>query len=591
MKPKGPLALVLTYTGRCRGKLTASVVFAIGSVLGGLVPYWSVYQIIRLFLLGAPSAESIVRYATIAGVGYALKVFFYGISTTLSHRSAYTVLESIRLALATRLMKAPLGIVQAQTVGKLKNVMVDRVETIELPLAHLIPEGISNLLLVLGVGAYLVAIDWRMALAAMVCIPLGATVYAVMMRDYAPRYDQYMQASNRVNSVMVEYVEGVQVIKAFSQSSSAYRKYRDAVVHFRDYTLAWFQSTWKLMNLGNAILPSTLLGSLPIGLLLYLNGTLSAADLIMCLILPMGIIAPLTSFTVFVNDLKAIEYAMRDVGTCLALPKLSEPLAVQAALAPARHDVTLSHVSFAYENQEGHSALSDVSLSMPQGTFTAIVGPSGGGKSTLAKLIARFWDLAEGSIRIGGVDLRDVTLDTLSDLVSFVTQDNFLFDCSLMENIRLGNPAATDAQVLAAAKAACCDGFIQALPQGYQTHAGTAGNRLSGGEKQRIAIARSILKNAPIVILDEATAFADPENEDQIQRSIAALSKGKTLIVIAHRLSTIQGADQIAVLDHGRLIACAKHATLLETCDVYRELWQAHIGARQWVAKGGNRHA
>jgi len=591
MKQKGPLALVLTYAGRCRGKLTASVVFAIGSVLGGLVPYWSVYQIIRLFLISAPSAESILRYAAIAGIGYALKVVFYGISTTLSHRSAYTVLESIRLALATRLMKAPLGIVQAQTVGKLKNVMVERVETIELPLAHLIPEGISNLLLVLGVAAYLVVIDWRMALAAMVCVPLGAAVYAVMMRDYSPRYEQFMQASSHVNSVMVEYVEGVQVVKAFSQSGTAYQKYRDAVVHFRDYTLAWFQSTWKLMNLGNAILPSTLLGSLPIGLWLYLNGTLPAADFIMCLILPMGIIAPLTSFTVFINDLKAIQYAMRDAGTYLALPELAEPSPAKASPAPARHDVALSHVSFAYENQEGHSALSDVSLIMPQGTFTAIVGPSGGGKSTLAKLIARFWDPAEGSVRIGGVDIRALTLDTLSDQVSFVTQDNFLFDCSLMENIRLGNPAATDAQVFAAAKAACCDGFIRTLPQGYQTPAGTAGNRLSGGEKQRIAIARCILKNAPIVILDEATAFADPENEDQIQRSIAALSKGKTLVVIAHRLSTIQGADQIAVLDRGRLIACAKHTGLLQTCDLYRELWHAHVGAKQWAAKGGYQHA
>lgn len=239
-------------------------------------------------------------------------------------------------------------------------------------------------------------------------------------------------------------------------------------------------------------------------------------------------------------------------------------------------------VTFSYDGSEQNEVLHDVNLELPEGSFTALVGPSGGGKSTIARLIARFWDVTGGSITIGGKNVKELSIRQLSELVSFVTQDNFLFNCSLKENIRLGNPNATDEEVYAAAKAACCDEFIVRLDKGYDTPAGDAGKRLSGGEKQRIAIARAILKNAPIVILDEATAFTDPQNEDKIQKSIMALSKGKTLLVIAHRLSTIQNADQIVVLKKGRIVDCGKQEELLKRCPLYADMWKAHIGAKNW---------
>ena len=393
-----------------------------------------------------------------------------------------------------------------------------------------------------------------------------------------------MAANNHVNGVIVEYIEGIEVIKAFNQSTSSYKKFVNAVNMFKDYTLDWYRSTWKMMNLASAILPSSLLGTVPIGLLLYKSGSITPAEFVMCCILSLGIITPLTKFTVIVNDLKSVQYAVKDLNMILGMKELVE-VEEDAVL----HDfgVELKNVSFAYEDlggEKGEQVLQGINLVIPQGSYTALVGPSGGGKSTVARLLARFWDADNGNILIGGKDIKDLPLIQLNDLVSFVTQDNFLFDASIKDNIRLGNPEATDDAVYAAAKAACCDEFIRQFEKGYDTTAGEAGARLSGGEKQRIAIARAILKNAPIVILDEATAFTDPENEDKIQNSLAALTKGKTRIVIAHRLSTIKNADQIVVIEKGKVIASGRHEELLEKCDLYHEMWEAHIGAKQWAA-------
>ena len=294
------------------------------------------------------------------------------------------------------------------------------------------------------------------------------------------------------------------------------------------------------------------------------------------------------NFTTYINETKEIEYAVHDVDKLLhaeELPDIGSPAEIQSK------EIVLHNVSFSYDKESGKQALSHVDLKIPEGKFTALVGPSGGGKSTIARLIARFWDVDGGKITIGGTDIRNMPLSQLTDLVSFVTQDNFLFNCSIKENIRLGNPKASDEEVYAAAKAACCDTFIRELEHGYDTAAGDAGNRLSGGEKQRISIARMILKNAPIVILDEATAFTDQENEEKIQKSIAALTKGKTLLVIAHRLSTIKNADQIIVLQNGQVENIGTHQQLLDGDSLYRDMWQAHIGAQNWSAssgKGGN---
>lgn len=600
MKEKNWLGTVLTFAGPCKLKMIVSVICAIISVAGGMVPYVGVYRIILLFFEGRQAAGDILFWSAVCLGGYVVKLVFYAISTMLAHFSAYSILENMRLRIADRLMKAPLGTVLNQTVGKLKSVIVDRVETIELPLAHMIPEGISNLLLPVGVFVYIVMIDWRMAVAALATVPVAAIAFTVMMRTYNRQYAEYMEASNHVNSVIVEYVEGIEVIKAFNQSDSSYEKFEKAVESFKEYTLNWFRSTWKLMNFGGAVLPSTLLGTMPAGMYLYLQGSLSPAELTMCLILSLGIVAPLTSFTVFVNDAKSIEYAVKAADEFLNLTELenvSEPVCLKG------HNIQLDNVSFSYAafpdnvqradlDPAENSVLNNISLKLPQGTFTALVGPSGGGKSTVARLIARFWDVSGGEIRIGGVDIRKLPLAQLADMVSFVTQDNFLFNCSILENIRLGNPKASDEEVVRAAKAAYCDEFIRKLDSGYATNAGEAGGRLSGGEKQRIAIARAILKNAPIVILDEATAFTDPENEDKLQKSIAALTEGKTLLVIAHRLSTVKNADRIIVMEKGSVIEAGTHEELLVKCGLYRSMWEAHIGAKQWAAgseKGGLR--
>ena len=599
MKEKSWLETVWSFATECRLKMILSVICAIISVAGGIVPYVGVYQIISLFFQGMQTVDGILFWAAICLAGYMVKLIFYAISTMLAHFSAYNILENMRLNIADRLMKAPLGTILNQTMGTLKSVMIDRVETIELPLAHLIPEGISNLLLPIGVFVYLVMIDWRMALAAIVTVPIAFATFGIMMRTYNEQYDEYMESSNYVNSVIVEYVEGIEVIKAFNQSNASYEKFEKAVESFKGYTLNWFKNTWKPMSFGAAVLPSTLLGTMPVGMYLYMSGSLSPAELTVCLILSMGIVAPLLSFTVFVNDLKSIEYAVKAADVYLNLKELVD---AKKQVELHQFDIELNHVFFSYHNetikQEGESlvadakencVLQDINLKLPQGSYVALVGPSGGGKSTIAKLIARFWDVGNGEIKIGGVNIQKLPLTQLADTVSFVTQDNFLFKCSLMENIRLGNPKALDEEVIQAAKAACCDEFIRKHANGYDTNAGEAGGKLSGGEKQRITIARAILKNAPIVILDEATAFTDPENEDKLQKSLAALTRDKTLLVIAHRLSTIRNADQIIVMEKGRIVKTGTHEELLIKCRLYKDMWEAHIGARKWVVNSEER--
>ena len=580
------ISSVIAFAKHCKGKLIASVLFAILSVASGFLPYIGAYQIILLFFNEQASAAGIFKWVLISAVGYFIKLICYGISTTLSHISAYKILETIRIALTDQLMKVPLGQVLSDTAGNLKNIIVDRVETIELPLAHMIPEGISNLVMPLAIFIYLFHMNWMMALATLICIPLGAVVYGGMMNGYNEQYERYMKASDYVNSVIVEYIEGIQVIKAFNRSSGSYEKYRKAVTDFRDFTLAWFDAARGLMNLGGALLPSILVGVLPVGVLLYTQGMMTPAEFTLSIILSMSMISPVSWFTEAVNNYKFIEYAINDVNQILDMPVLENKI------VPVRlenYDIALNHVSFAYHpiddcNKTSENVLEDINLQLPQGCFTALVGPSGSGKSTVARLIARFWEVYSGSITIGGKPIKEIPLSQLSQMISFVTQDNFLFNCSILENIRLGKVDATDEEVYAAAQAANCDEFINKLEKGYHTTAGEAGGKLSGGERQRIALARAILKNAPIVILDEATAFTDPENEAQIQKSIAILTKGKTLLVIAHRLSTIKNADQIVVLQKGQVVAKGTQQDLLVESELYRKMWQAHIGAKNWAA-------
>lgn len=517
------------FASECKGALSISVLCAVLSAAGGLAPYLGIYQIIKRFIEKDADWHAVLIWSSFCIAGYLIKILCYGISTSLSHTSAYTILESIRKKIADRLMRAPLGAVQSRTIGNIKNIIVDRVESIEPPLAHLIPELSSNVLLSLAVIAALFFIDWRMGLAALVTIPLASIPILIGMKSYDKQYANYMAANDKVNSVIVEYVEGIEVVKTFNQTTDSYGKFVGAVDSFQDSTMAWFQSTWKEMNLGLSILPTTLLGTLPVGISLY------------------------------------------------ELPEVTERAAMENT------NVKMKNVSFSYTGEQNNSILKNINLDLREGSFTALVGPSGGGKSTIAKLLARFWDVSDGSIEIGGRDIRQMPLKQLSEMISFVSQDNFLFDCSLKENIRIGRPDATDAEVQKASAEAQCDEFVSRLDRGWDTPAGDAGKLLSGGERQRISIARAILKDAPIIILDEATAFTDPENEDKLQHSIMALSKGKTLLVIAHRLSTIQNADQIVVLQKGNIVDIGTQQELLTRCSLYRNMWKAHVEAKNWA--------
>ena len=584
MKERTWLSILLSYAGPCRGKMAASVALAVVSVAGGFVPYLGVYQILRLFVERRAGLEGILPWCGVCLAGYAVKVAGYALSTMLAHVSAYTILEGLRLQVADRLMGAPLGEVESRPIGAMKSTVVDRIEDVEPPLAHMIPELSSNLLLPLAVVIAMFAIDWRMGLALLVTIPVALVPMAAGMRSYNKNYAAYMAANNHVNSVIVEYVEGIQVVKAFSQGERSYAKFAQAVSSFRDFTLNWFRCTWASMNLCLSILPTTLLGTLPVGIYLYQTGVLDPAQVTLCLMMALGIVSPLMRATAFINSMKSMQFAVKDTRELLDLPQLSQ--AKQEADLDGS-GIRFRNVAFSYGGTGGAEVLHDLELHIPQGSFTALVGPSGGGKSTIARLAARFWDVTAGSITLGGRDIREMPLKQLSQAISFVTQDNFLFDCSLKENIRLGKPDASDEEVLAAARAAQCEEFLARLDRGWDTPAGEAGRQLSGGERQRIAIARAILKDAPIVILDEATAFTDPENEDKIQSSIMALSKGKTLLVIAHRLSTIQNADQIVVLEKGHIVDQGTQAELLCRCPLYQKLWQAHIGAQGWAVTSG----
>ena len=571
--------ILFSFAAPCKGKMALSVFCAILSVAGGFIPFWAVYEILLAFINQNVTLNGILIWCLVGAAGYLLRVACHGISTILAHISAYTILEGIRLKIADRLMKAPLGEVMGRRIGYLKNIIMDKVEDLEPPLAHMIPELTSNLLLPVAIFIWMLVIDWRMGLAVLIAPVLAMIPMFFLMRNYNSQYAAYMEANNHVNSIIIEYVEGIEVVKAFNQSTSSYEKFVNAVQSFKEFTLAWFKSTWKSMNLMMAIMPTTLLGVLPVGLLLVQNGSISPAELAMGIILSLSIVGPLMKATTFINEAKSMEYAVEAANELLNLPVLPDSGKI---VSIPHNDIALKHVTFSYDGSEQNEVLHDVNLELPEGSFTALVGPSGGGKSTIARLIARFWDVTGGNITIGGKNIKELSIRQLSELVSFVTQDNFLFNCSLKENIRLGNPNATDEEVYAAAKAACCDEFIVRLDKGYDTPAGDAGKRLSGGEKQRIAIARAILKNAPIVILDEATAFTDPQNEDKIQKSIMALSKGKTLLVIAHRLSTIQNGDQIVVLKKGRIVDCGKQKELLKRCPLYADMWKAHIGAKNW---------
>ena len=575
------LSCLLSYASGGRQKLILSVILSSVSITAGLVPYYCFYRVICLFMDRTAGMEGILQWSFLAFAAYAVKVLCFGLSTTASHYAAYHILEGLRNRVAERFLHAPLGEAAKHSIGEIKSIMVDKIEEIEPPLAHMVPEGSGHILLPIVSMTALAVIDWRLFLASLITFPLSIVCMGLTFKISGKNYDKYNQSLAQMNSNIVEYVEGIEVIKAFGRTGESYGKFSSAILDYKTFVVKWLSSTWVTMKLAFALFPSTLLGVLPVTLLLGADGAVTAAEAALAVMLSMSMVGSLAMLEVFVNELKKVQMTVEELQEYLELPALPE----KGRNADLKgYDVELKDVRFSYEKEE---VLHGISLKLPQGSFTALVGPSGGGKSTVARLISRFYDVADGSISIGGVDIRDMPLEQLIGIVSFVAQDNFLFRCSIKENIRMGNPDADDGQVFAAARAAQCEEFIKKLPDGYDTPAGEAGKRLSGGEKQRIAIARMMLKDSPVIILDEATAFTDPENEDKIQKSIRELAKGKTLLVIAHRLSTIKNADNIVVLENGKILAQGKQEELLKTCPLYAGLWAAHIGAKNWSVGSG----
>ena len=576
---------LLGYAGPQKVKFIWAIICSVISIISGIVPFYCLYRVIELFILGEALPENIVFWSVAALAFYVIKVGMFSLSTGLSHKVAFSVLTGLRKQIVENLLRAPMGAVQRLSVGEIKNMLVDKAEFIEPPLAHMVPEGAGHMVLPVVSLIALVSIDWRLGLAALVTFPVAIISMLLTFKISGESFVKYDKSNSYMNSTIVEYIEGIEVIKAFGKAGVSYEKYAGAINDFQKFVTEWMASTWITMKLSFAFFPSTLLGTLPMSLWLIKGGHISAAEGCLAVMLSMSMVSSLARLEVYTESIRQMKMTIEEIQEYLNMERLHEN---KENPEIKNYTVELKDVKFAYDGTKENQVLHGVNMTLPEGSFSALVGPSGSGKSTVAKLIARFWDVCEGQITIGGVAVRDIPLEQLSQLVSFVAQDNFLFNCSILENIRVGNPMATDEEVKEAARQAYCEEFILKLPNGYETTAGEAGKRLSGGEKQRVAIARMILKNAPIVILDEATAFTDPENEDKLQRSISALTKGKTLLVIAHRLSTISMADTIYLLENGRILSKGTQKELLDKSPLYQRMWQAHIGSKHWAVSSAD---
>lgn len=489
-------------------------------------------------------------------------------------------MKTIRQKLLAKLPRLPLGTVMDTSSGKLKEIIVDQVDSMETTLAHLFPEMTANIVTPVLTVLYLLILDWRLALLSLAVFPVAFVFMMTVMGGYAKDYAGAVKATTEMSGTMIEYINGIEVIKAFNQGKASYTKLTDKVRANAQYYYDWMRRSQLGMSMAYAFFPAQMLTILPFGWLFYTHGTLTTETFVTVIILALGMAAPIVAAFNFVDTLAQVGTTVSQVDEIL---KAEEQEHGTQTVRLTDHSIDVQNVTFGYH--EDKEILHGVSLSIPQNRMTALVGPSGSGKSTLAKLIAGFWDVQDGTITMGGHDLKEIPLGELYDQVAFVSQDNYLFDDTVRENIRMGRRDATDAEVEMAAHNAGCDSFIGELERGFDTMVGGGGAHLSGGERQRIAIARAMLKNAPIIILDEATAYIDPENEAVIQKAVNTLVENKTVIVIAHRLSTITGADNIAVVQDGCIAAQGTHEELLHSCALYRDMWQAHMGAKDGDAE------
>ena len=567
-KKDNPMSRLMELAAPYKGEYVLSVILAILGVAAGLLPFFAVSKIVILLMDGETSVSVYMEWCLIAGIGFLGKVCFANLSTLVSHTATFATLAEIRLKLADKLTRVPMGYMINTPSGELKNVLVDRVEGVETTLAHLVPELTANLCIPICILIYLLFLDWRMALAALITLPIGMLCYKGMANGYEEKFQGLIMRVRKMTSTVVEYIGGIEVIKAFNQSANSYQKYSDAVEDNASYAVNW-------MKMLVTIWPSVLVCVLPIGCVLYRNGSLSVPAFVTCIVLSLGIITPILNAMNFTDSISQMKSVVGELCAVLDEKELDRP---ETPVSIHSSNIVLENVSFSYESEK--PLLKNINLSIPENSITAFVGPSGGGKSTITKLIAGFWDVTNGTVKLDGTDIRKIPLSQLMDNIAYISQDNYLFDETVLENIRMGKPSATDEEVYQAARDCGCYDFILNLENGFRTVVGGAGGHLSGGERQRIAIARAVLKNAPIVILDEATAYIDAENEALIQEAMAKVIAGKTVLMIAHRLSTITDADKIVVIKDGQIIDEGTHENLLTSCTLYQEMWKAHMDTK-----------
>ena len=580
---------VFEYAGPHKKGLYAATAIVLVSVLLGVFPFVLAYQVIAPLVMGeAITASFIIQHVILVLVCLVLQALFYGWGLNLSHKAAYDTLLRLRTALQKRFEKLPLGVIQDKGTGTVKKLFVDDVDSLEVLLAHSMPEGIANLMVPIAVYVAMFFVDWKLALLSLASIPLSLvammTMYSVGMKKMGP----YYMAGQKMNNTIIEYINGMEVVKVFNKDADSYERFRKDISDYRNYTLAWYRAAWPWMAIYSSLLPCTIILTLPVGAWFVLCGWSALPNLILVLCLSLSIGMPLLKSLGFLPTMPQLNYKISALEQVLDAPELQQ---TNDRFHGIDDTVTYDHVSFAYQTTQpgpdGKPAvvedevLHDISFTAKAGQKTALVGESGSGKSTLAKLLIHYYDPQKGSISIGGQKLCDMSLEALNSRISYVAQDQYLFNTSLLENIRLGRLTATDEEVIEAAKKAQCMEFIEKLPQGIHSMAGDAGKMLSGGQRQRISLARAILKDAPIVVLDEATAYADPENEGKILASFSQLIKGKTVMVIAHRLSTIRNADQILVVANGEIVGRGIQEELLENCPLYRKMWQDYAGSTE----------
>ena len=575
-KKRGAFSWVMEFAGSKRIHYIVSVILAVASVVAGFMPYVFIAKIVRGLVEKTAGLSYCLTQCGWMAVFFLLNRLLHTVSTMTSHKATFEVLANIRRKLTIKLAKMPLGDVLAESSGTYKNIIVERVDSIETTLAHMIPEFTANLIVPFVVFGYMLSIDWRLALLSLITVPVGGIFFVLMLRGSGESYKNTIEKTKALNDTAVEYIGGIEVIKAFGKAKTSYEKFVTAAKEGADCFIDWMRKCNAYQNAAMVLMPATLLSLLPFGISFFMKGSVSAPDLLMLIILSLGLISPFIIATSYLDEISKAGTIIGEVTAILEKKELVRPDTL--AEEPHGAEICLNDVRFAYEEKE---VLHGIDLTIKEGTVNALVGPSGSGKSTIAKLIASFWDVDGGSITFGGVDIKKIPLDDYQKKIAYVSQDNYLFDMTIMENIRLGDPKATDEQVMDAAKKCGCHDFIMGLENGYQTVCGGSGSHLSGGERQRISIARAMLKNAPVIILDEATAYTDPENEALVQRSVAKLVRGKTLLVIAHRLSTIASADQIILIKDGCLEASGKQEELLEKSELYRKMWNAHVASKE----------